>query len=161
MFITETGVTTGDAAEPHDNPFTGLFFQGGSYMSGYGISKKVDYSYEEAVEKTRAALSAEGFGVLTEIDVKVVLKKKLDKDFSKYIILGACNPPLAYKALTVETEIGLFLPCNVIVYENVRGDTVVSAIDPMVAMSMIDNAALSAVAEEVRRKLNKVIDSIG
>src|SRR4030067_2019769 len=115
-------------------------------MSGYGISKKLGCGYEEAVEKTRAALAAEGFGVLTEIDVKAVLKKKLDKDFRKYIILGACNPALAYKALTLETEIGLFLPCNVIVYENDRAETVVSAVDPTVAMSMIDNPALASVA---------------
>lgn len=129
-------------------------------MGGYGISKKLDCGYEEAVEKTRAALAAEGFGVLTEIDVKAVLKKKLDKDFDKYIILGACNPSLAYKALTLETEIGLFLPCNVIVYEDKRKKSVVSAIDPTVAMSMIDNPALAAVAREVKEKLEKAVGSI-
>ena len=129
-------------------------------MNGYGISKVLDCGYEEAVEKTRAALAAEGFGVLTEIDVKAVLKKKLDKDFTKYIILGACNPPLAYKALTLETEIGLFLPCNVIVYENASGKTVVSAIDPTVAMSMIDNPELEEVAKGVKERLEKVVGSI-
>ena len=129
-------------------------------MNGYGISKVLDCGYEEAVEKTRAALAAEGFGVLTEIDVKAVLKKKLDKDFTKYIILGACNPPLAYKALTLETEIGLFLPCNVIVYENASGKAVVSAIDPTVAMSMIDNPELEEVAKGVKEKLEKVVGSI-
>jgi len=129
-------------------------------MNGYGISKVLDCGYEEAVEKTRAALAAEGFGVLTEIDVKAVLKKKLDKDFTKYIILGACNPPLAYKALTLETEIGLFLPCNVIVYENASGKAVVSAIDPTVAMSMIDNPELEEVAKGVKEKMEKVVGSI-
>ena len=129
-------------------------------MNGYGISKVLDCGYEEAVEKTRASLAAEGFGVLTEIDVKAVLKKKLDKDFTKYIILGACNPPLAYKALTLETEIGLFLPCNVIVYENASGKAVVSAIDPTVAMSMIDNPELEEVAKGVKEKLEKVVGSI-
>lgn len=130
-------------------------------MSGYGISKVLDCGYEEAVEKTRTALASEGFGVLTEIDVKAVLKKKLDKDFTKYIILGACNPSLAFKALDLETEIGLFLPCNVIVYENASGKTVVSAIDPTVAMSMIDNPELASVAKGVKEKLEKVVDSIG
>ena len=129
-------------------------------MNGYGISKVLDCGYEEAVEKTRASLAAEGFGVLTEIDVKAVLKKKLDKDFTKYIILGACNPPLAYKALTLETGIGLFLPCNVIVYENASGKAVVSAIDPTVAMSMIDNPELEEVAKGVKEKLEKVVGSI-
>ena len=129
-------------------------------MNGYGISKVLDCGYEEAVEKTRASLAAEGFGVLTEIDVKAVLEKKLDKDFTKYIILGACTPPLAYKALTLETEIGLFLPCNVIVYENASGKAVVSAIDPTVAMSMIDNPELEEVAKGVKEKLEKVVGSI-
>ncbi|GMR05396.1 MAG: DUF302 domain-containing protein [Thermodesulfobacteriota bacterium] len=129
-------------------------------MSGYAISKVLDCGYEEAIERVKAALSSEGFGVLTEIDVKAVLKKKLDKDFAKYIILGACNPNLAYRALTSETEIGLFLPCNVIVYENDRGETVVSAVDATVAMSMIDNPVLAAVAKEVKEKLEKVINSI-
>jgi len=98
--------------------------------------------------------------VLTEIDAKAVLKKKLDKDFRKYIILGACNPPLAFRALTLETEIGLFLPCNVIVYEDDDGRSVVSAIDPTVAMSMIDNPPLAEVAAEVKGKLERVVASI-
>ncbi len=129
-------------------------------MARYSISKKVNMSWEEAVEKTRAALAKEGFGVLTEIDVQATLKKKLDKDFNKYIILGACNPPYAYQALTVETEIGLLLPCNVIVYVNDKDETVVSAIDPTVAMSMIDNPALSLMAKEVKEKLQKVVESL-
>jgi len=129
-------------------------------MSSYGISKKVALSYEEAVEKTRSLLAAEGFGVLTEIDVKATIKKKLDKDFKKYIILGACNPPYAYKALTSENDIGLLLPCNVIVYENNGGGATVSAIDPAVAMGMVENAELAEVAKEVRNKLVKVIEGL-
>ncbi len=129
-------------------------------MARYSISKKVNMNWEEAVEKTRAALAKEGFGVLTEIDVQATLKKKLDKDFRKYIILGACNPPYAYQALTVETEIGLLLPCNVIVYVNDKDETIVSAIDPTVAMSMIDNPALSLMAKEVKEKLQKVVESL-
>ena len=129
-------------------------------MNTYGISKKTGSGYDETVEKTRAALAKEGFGVLTEIDVKATIKKKLDKDFKRYIILGACNPPFAYKALTAEEEIGLLLPCNVIVYENAEGGSTVSAIDPLVAMSMVKNDSLKEVATEVRKKLVNVINSL-
>ena len=129
-------------------------------MADYGISKKVAFSYEEALEKTREALDSEGFGVLTEIDVKATLKKKLDKDFRKYIILGACNPTYAYRALTAEIDLGLLLPCNVIVYENDEGGASVSVIDPVVAMGMVENAVLEEVATEVRAKLVNVINSI-
>ncbi len=126
-------------------------------MGAYGISKRLDCSYEDAVEKVREALSREGFGVLTEIDVKATLKKKLDKDFRKYVILGACNPPYAYEALSAELEIGLLLPCNVIVYENDDGGSTVSAIDPVVAMGMVDNPEVCTVAGEVKKKLERVI----
>ena len=129
-------------------------------MADYGISKKVIYSYEEAEEKTRAALASEGFGVLTEIDVQATLKKKMGKDFRKYIILGACNPPYAYKALMAETDLGLLLPCNVIVYENDGGGATISVIDPIVAMGMVENPTLGEVAKEVREKLVKVINSL-
>lgn len=129
-------------------------------MSDYGISKKVGLDYDEAVSKVRESLAAEGFGVLTEIDVKATLKKKLDKDFKRYIILGACNPPYAYKALSCENDIGLLLPCNVIVYENEDGSSTVSAIDPIIAMNMVDNPTLGEVAKEVRQKLVRVIDLI-
>ena len=129
-------------------------------MVDYGILKKVACSYEETVGKTRETLASEGFGVLTEIDVKATLKKKLDRDFRKYIILGACNPVYAYKALTAEIDLGLLLPCNVIVYENDEGGATVSAIDPVVAMGMVENAALEEVAKEVRAKLLNVINSI-
>ena len=129
-------------------------------MVEYGIRKTLDCTYEEAVEKARAELAKEGFGILTEIDVKATLKKKLDEDFRKYIILGACNPLFALKALNLETEIGLFLPCNVIVYENDDTKVVVSAIDPLVMMGMIDNPGLVEIAEEVRDKLQAVIAAL-
>ena len=125
----------------------------------YGYKRKVNYSFEEAQKKLREELPKEGFGVLTEIDVKATLKKKLDADFDNYIILGTCNPPFAYKALQAEKDIGLLLPCNIIVYED-SGQTYISAIVPTVAMSMVDNEGLAGIAVEVEAKLKKVIDSI-
>lgn len=124
----------------------------------YGISKTVDLSYEETVDKVTEELKKEGFGVLTSIDVKETLKKKLDVDFNKYIILGACNPPYAYKALQAEYELGLILPCNVIVYEK-DGKVTVSAFDPNVMVQMIDNPKLKEIALEVREKLERVIQN--
>lgn len=129
-------------------------------MSVYAISKRLEVPYEEAVERTRAALAREGFGILTEIDVKGTIKKKLGEDFRKYVILGACSPPNALRALKAETEIGLFLPCNVIVYERDEGGSTVSAIDPPVAMSMIDNAVLGKISCEVREMLARAIKSL-
>jgi uncharacterized protein (DUF302 family) len=128
-------------------------------MANYGMSARLGIPHEQAVEAAKEALKSEGFGVLTEIDVKATLKKKLDVDFRKYIILGACNPPMAYKALSTELEIGLLLPCNVIVYEEGDG-SVVSAIDPIEAMAVVDNPKLKPVAEQVRAKLERVIDSL-
>ena len=125
----------------------------------YGYRKQVGLSYEDAVKKTRDELQKEGFGVLTEIDVRATLKKKMDVDFDNYVILGACNPPFAFQALKAEREIGLLLPCNVIVYEN-GGATTVSAMLPTVAMNMVENESLREVAEQVEAKLKKVIDSI-
>ena len=125
----------------------------------YGYKKQVNLSYEEAIDRTIDGLNKEGFGVLTEIDVKATLKKKLDVDFDKYLILGACNPPMAYKALSLERDIGLMLPCNVIVYEKDNA-VYVSAILPSVAMGMIKNDKLKCVAEEVEKKLKKVVDSL-
>ncbi len=125
----------------------------------YGYSKKVNTDFEDAVKKTREKLSTEGFGVLTEIDVKKTLKTKLDVDYDDYIILGACNPPFAYKALQAEKEIGLLLPCNIIVYRD-GGETFVSTILPTVAMSIVQNDALREIAEEVEGKLKRVIDNI-
>ena len=128
-------------------------------MAGYGISVRLGIPYEQAVEAATKALKAEGFGVLTEIDVKATLKEKLDTDFRKYVILGACNPPLAYSALNAELDIGLLLPCNLIVYEDGSG-SVVSAIDPMVAMSIVDNPELEQIAGQVSAKLKRVIGSL-
>jgi uncharacterized protein (DUF302 family) len=124
----------------------------------YGYRKKIELSFEEAVQKTKEELAKEKFGILTEIDVKSTLKKKLDVEFDNYLILGACNPPFAYKALQAEKEIGLMLPCNVIVYED-QG-VFVSAIIPSVAMGMIENPKLSEIALEVEKKLKRVIDNI-
>ena len=127
----------------------------------YGLTRRVALSYEQAVEKVRATLKEQGFGVLTEIDVKKTLKAKLDKDFTKYVILGACNPPLAYRALSAEIDIGLLLPCNVNVYEHPRsGKTVVSAIDPQVLVDVTGRSALQPLAEEVRAKLTAAIEAV-
>ena len=126
----------------------------------YNNSKKVNLTFDEAIEKTVEELKKEGFGVLTEIDVKETLKKKLDVDFRKYKILGACNPSLAYKALQMEENIGVMLPCNVIVQECEDGTIRVSAINPMVAMQSVDNPNLSEVAELVSEKLNNVLNNI-
>ncbi|HLG22962.1 MAG TPA: DUF302 domain-containing protein [Candidatus Manganitrophaceae bacterium] len=126
----------------------------------YGIRTTLNITYEEAVPKVTEALKKEGFGVLTEINVKETIKKKLDKDFKKYVILGACNPTLAYQALTAETEIGLLLPCNVIVYEGKNGKAVVSAQDPEAALAIVGNPAIAPVAKEARERLVRVIDSL-
>ena len=126
----------------------------------YYFSKIVKEDFDEAIEKVTGKLKDEGFGVLTEIDVKATLKKKLDVDFNKYKILGACNPPLAYKALLSEDKIGTMLPCNVIVKENNDGEVEISAVDPVASMMAIKNESLGAVAQEVRNKLKKVIDAL-
>jgi uncharacterized protein (DUF302 family) len=121
--------------------------------------RKVDLPYEAAVEKVIAALKEEGFGVLTEIDVQATLKKKLDVDFRKYVILGACNPPLAHRALQTEMEIGLLLPCNVIVYEE-DGGSVISIIDPLSMLDFVEGTELTPVADEARAKLQRVIEAV-
>jgi len=126
----------------------------------YGFSRKLNLPYEQALEKATAALKEEGFGVLTEIDVKATLKKTLDVDFRRYVILGACNPPFAYKALSNELEIGLLLPCNVIVYETGDGGSVVSAMNPMVALGMVENPALQEVAGQVTEKLQRAVATL-
>ncbi|MBF8293612.1 MAG: hypothetical protein HW389_157 [Bacteroidetes bacterium] len=126
----------------------------------YGFSKTVSLPYEKAIEKVTEELKKEGFGVLTTIDVQDTLKKKLDVDFNKYVILGACNPPFAHKALVAEEQIGLLLPCNVIVYEK-NGRTIVAAFDPMTMATMVENEALKSIAEEVTARLRRVINSLG
>jgi uncharacterized protein (DUF302 family) len=126
----------------------------------YYISKKVDYSFDQAIKEATDRLKDEGFGVLTEIDVKDTLKKKLDVDFKKYRILGACNPEFAHQALQHEDKIGTMLPCNVIVEEHEDGSVEVSAVDPMASMQAVENAELAAVAGEVKSRLEKVIKAI-
>ena len=126
----------------------------------YYFSKVVDLSFEQALAKVTEELNKEGFGILTEIDVKVTLKKKLDVDFRNYKILGACNPPFAYKALQAERMIGAMLPCNVVVQDADGGKTEVAAIDPAASMQAIDNPALGEIAEEVRTKLKAVVDKV-
>lgn len=126
----------------------------------YYNSKIVKYSFEEAITKVMEELKKEGFGVLTEIDVKETLKKKLDVDFRKYKILGACNPPLAYKALSKEENIGVLLPCNIIVQEKENGEVQVSAVNPMESMQAVGNKELEEVANEVSAKLIKVLESL-
>jgi len=125
----------------------------------YGFSKTVKLTYEKAIEKVTEELKKEGFGVLTTIDVKETLKKKLNVDFNKYIILGACNPPFAYQALQAEEQVGLLLPCNVIVYEK-EGKTVVAAFDPMSMTKVLDNEAMEPVAAQVKTKLERLIQAI-
>lgn len=127
----------------------------------YGMSTTVDLPYERAVERTREALAAEGFGVLTEIDVRATLRKKLDVDFRPYVILGACNPPMAYRALTAEPEIGLLLPCNVVVQAaDFEGKSVVSAVDPEVSLGRVGNPQLAPVAADVKARLRRVLAAV-
>lgn len=124
----------------------------------YGLRTELPIAYERAVEKATAALKAEGFGVLTTIDVQQTLKQKLDREFRKYVILGACNPPLADRALHAELEVGLLLPCNVIVYEASPGRSVVSAMAPMAALGIVgDNPELQAVAREADGRLRRAL----
>ncbi len=128
-------------------------------MTELGFQSTLNLPYESALEKVTDALKAEGFGILTSIDVKETMKKKLDVDFRKYTILGACNPPLAHKALTARPDVGLLLPCNVIVYED--GDTtVVNIIDPLSMTNFIQDPALEAVADEARQRLKRVSEAI-
>lgn len=124
----------------------------------YCFSKKITLGFEEAISRVTEELKKEGFGILTEIDVTATLKKKLDVDFRKYRILGACNPPFAYKALQAESHIGTMLPCNVIVQEMNDGKIEVSAVDPLSSMQSIQNPELQTIAEEIQLKLKKVIE---
>lgn len=129
-------------------------------MSYYFNKTITGKSFDEAIEYVTAELKKEGFGVLTEIDVKETLKKKLDVDFKKYKILGACNPSFAHKALQNEDKIGVMLPCNVIVEEHENGEIEVSAVDPVASMSAVENDSLGEIATQVRDNLKKVINSL-
>lgn len=122
-----------------------------------GLRTQINLPIEQVVEKVTVALQGEGFGVLTEIDMQATLKKKLDVDFQKYLILGACNPSLAHQALNTELEIGLLLPCNVIIYEKDEA-SVVSIVDPITMLNVAENHALKSVAVEARTRLQRVID---
>ncbi len=126
----------------------------------YYFSKIVDDSFDDAIERVTAHLADAGFGVLTTIDVSATLKKKIDVDFQRYTILGACNPGFAYKALQAENKIGTMLPCNVIVQENSDGKVEVSAVDPMASMMAVQNESLGDVASEVRGMLKNVIEGL-
>ncbi|MAZ30186.1 ABC transporter ATP-binding protein [bacterium] len=125
----------------------------------YGYAKTVNLPFAEVIEKVTESLAREGFGVLTTIDVKATMKKKLDVEYENYTILGACNPPFAHQALQAEKEIGLLLPCNVIVYE-ADGAVHLSAILPVVAMSMVENEELKDIASQVEEKLKSAIDAV-
>jgi uncharacterized protein (DUF302 family) len=126
----------------------------------YSFNKTLDMSFDDAVNKVTDELKKEGFGVLTDIDVQTTLKKKLDVDFRKYRILGACNPSFAYKALQAESRIGTMLPCNVIVQETEEGKIEVSAIDPIASMQAIENPGLQDIADQVQAKLKKVVEGL-
>jgi len=126
----------------------------------YGLSVTVELPYADAIEQTKQALAREGFGVLTEIDVRATLKAKISVDFEPYIILGACNPGLAHQALTAEQEIGLLLPCNVVVRAINDDRSAVSAMDPQAALGLVDNAAVASVAAEARERLKRALLSL-
>ncbi|MGN6193444.1 MAG: DUF302 domain-containing protein [Ginsengibacter sp.] len=126
----------------------------------YYFSKTVNEDFDTAIEKVTEELKKEGFGILTQIDIKETLKKKLDVDFKKYRILGACNPKFAYEALKAEDKIGTMLPCNVIVQEHENGKVEISAVDPVASMMAVKNDSLGNVATQVREKLNRVINNL-
>jgi uncharacterized protein (DUF302 family) len=125
----------------------------------YGFSKRTMLSFENAITKVTEELKKEGFGVLTTIDVRDTMKKKLNLDFPKYVILGACNPPFAFESLQAEEELGLLLPCNLIVYEK-EGKTNIAAFDPMVMTKIVENSAILPVAHEMKARLERVIESV-
>ena len=129
--------------------------------SRYAVGTTVALDYPHAVERVKEALAAEGFGILCEIDVAATMKKKLDVDFRPYVILGACNPPLAYRALTAERDIGLLLPCNVIVYaDDIPGRSVIAAMDPVVALEVTGNASIRPLAEDVKSRLTRALAAV-
>ena len=129
-------------------------------QTGYSISRKVSMTFDEAEKKVRETLKGQGFGILTEIDVTKTLKEKINADFRRYKILGACNPSFAHLALSAETEIGVMMPCNVIVYEADGGGTVVAAVDPLASMGSVKNELLKPIAASVREKLSAAINGI-
>lgn len=129
-------------------------------MASYGIVRRVALPYEQAVAQTRQALKEEGFGVITEIDVQKTVKEKLGEEFRPYLILGACNPPLAHQALTVEPEIGLLMPCNVCVWDNQDGSSTVAAVDVDALFRLLDNPRLAELARNIQHKLSQVVERV-
>ncbi len=129
--------------------------------TAYGLKREVDLAYEDTVARVRNELGTEGFGVLTEIDVRDTLKQKIDVDFRPYLIIGACNPPLAHQALSNDTDIGLLLPCNLVVYQAEQPDrSVVAAIDPVTQLSIAGNDDLGPIANDVKARLTRVLERI-
>jgi uncharacterized protein (DUF302 family) len=128
--------------------------------TSYAIGRSVALPYEKAVERIRATLAEQGFGVLTEIDVRATLKKKLDVDFKRYIILGACNPPLAYRGFQEEADIGLLLPCNVIVYEESPTESRVAVLDPVAQLGISGRRDMEPIAREAREKLERALEAV-
>jgi len=129
--------------------------------ASYYQKQKVSMPFDQAIARVREALSDEGFGILSEIDVRATLQKKLQVEFRPYTILGACNPPLAHKALTAERDIGVLLPCNVVVYEgDDPGQSVIAAVDPEVSLGRVSNTALAPLAKEVKQRLGRVLDAV-
>jgi uncharacterized protein (DUF302 family) len=126
----------------------------------YAFHTVLDTSYEDAIVRVKNALKEEGFGILTEIDVKETLKKKLDKEFRNYVIVGACNPPFAYRSLNADLDVGLLLPCNVIVYETDDGKAYIAAINPISALQVIQNQELRNIAGEVAAKLKRAVEKV-
>jgi uncharacterized protein (DUF302 family) len=129
-------------------------------MMSYYFTKELNISFDEAIVKVTEELKKEGFGILTDIDVKATLKKKMDVEFRPYRILGACNPPFAFQALQAEDKIGTMLPCNVVVQEKAPGKVEVTAIDPVASMAAVDNPNLRTIGEQIREKLKRVIDNM-
>lgn len=129
-------------------------------QSRYAIGRSVPLPYEQAVARIRATLQQQGFGVLTEIDVQATLKKKLDVDFKKYVILGACNPPLAYQGFQAEPDVGLLLPCNVVVYEETPAQSRVAVLDPVAQLGISGREDLAPLAREARSKLEKALEQV-
>lgn len=132
----------------------------GDIVCPYGFGRRIAGTLQDAITKVTNALKNEGFGVLTEINVKETLKKKLDVDFRGYVILGACNPSLAHQALSAESQIGLLLPCNVVVQERPEGGVIVTIADPRAMFSLVDNSGLGPIVDEAERRLHRVIESL-
>lgn len=126
----------------------------------YNNTKESAFNFDETIARVTTELQKEGFGILTEIDVQATMKKKLDIDFRKYRILGACNPPFAFKALSVEPNIGVLLPCNIVVQELENGKTQISAVNPLVTMQSVNNSALEPIAAEISEKLQRILAAV-